>query len=34
MYVKKIRKREQNAIILLILILFFLFFEVLIDLIS
>ncbi len=34
MYVKKIRKREQNAIILLILILFFLFIEVLIDLIS
>ena len=34
MYVKKIRKIEQNAIILLILILSFLFFEVLIDLIS
>ena len=34
MYVKKIRKIEQNAIILLILMLFFLFIEVLIDLIS
>ena len=34
MYVKKIRKIEQNAIILLILMLSFLLFEVLIDLIS